>query len=155
MHPLKPGGGGQARLFGNDLLKCRFQTVDMGNLAFQRLARYCIGLQTDHARQPHGRLAAALFRLLLDKKMAIVFHRQLQCGLADVLLHVDGVQRVVLGPFDYLWQGKNARGQQSAGLQTFCQGQQLVFYFPKRAVQPFDKIVGRHKPLISYNILII
>ncbi len=52
--------------------------------------------------------------------MAIVFQRQLQCGLADVLFHVDGVQRIVLGPFGHLGQGKDARGQQAAGLQTFA-----------------------------------
>ena len=74
-----------------------------------------------------------------------MLQRQLKGGAADVLFNRDGVQRVVLGPFGHLGQGKDARGQQTAALQTFGQGQELVFYFPKRAVQPFEEIVGRHK----------
>ena len=60
VHPLKPGGRGQARLFGDDFFKGRFQGVDVGNLGFQRFTRWGIGLQADHTRQTHGRLTAAL-----------------------------------------------------------------------------------------------
>ena len=43
-------------------------------------------------------------------------YEALKRGAADMLLHLNGVERIVLRAFGDIGQGKDARGQQAAGL---------------------------------------
>ncbi|MNN39870.1 hypothetical protein D3C81_1539250 [compost metagenome] len=79
--------------------------------------------------------------------MAIVRQRQIQRLLADMLLHLNHIQRIVLCAFHHVRQGENPRGQQPTAFQPFAQAHQFVFYLVKSGVQPLEKIVGRHKML--------
>ncbi len=90
-----------------------------------------VALQADHPRQAHGGLAAAGFRLLLNKQVAVVLQRHGQGFLADVLLYRDGVKRIVFSPFGNVRQGEDAARQQAAGLQIVGKLRQLVFHLAK------------------------
>jgi hypothetical protein len=72
-------------------------------------------LQADSTRQADGGLAAAGFRLLLDKQMAVVAQGEIQRRLAGVLDHRNVRQRIVLGIFTDCRQFKHPARQQSTG----------------------------------------
>ena len=97
MHPFKTGSGGQARIDGDDFLEGSLQGVNMLNARQQILLLRGGDLQADSPWQTDGGLAAAVFRLLLDKQMAVVAQGEGQRRLAAVLHHRYVRQRIVLG----------------------------------------------------------
>ena len=115
MHPLKAGGGGQARVDGDDFLEGGLKGVDLLNARQQRLLFRGGDLQADSTRQADGGFAAAGFRLLLDKQMAIVSQGEIQRRLPGVLDDSNVRQRVMLGIFTDCRQLKHPARQQSTG----------------------------------------
>ena len=106
MHPFKTGSRRQPGLNGYNLLEGGFQRIDMRNLRLNSFTRCGIRLQTDDAGQANGSLTATIFGLLLDEKATIVLQCQFQRRLANMLRHLNGVQRVVFRAFRHLGQGK-------------------------------------------------
>ena len=123
MHPFKTGSRCQPGLNGYNPLKGGFQRIDMRNLRLNSFTRCGIRLQADDAGQANGGLTAAIFGLLLDEKATIVLQRHFQRRLANMLRHLNGVQRVVFCAFCHLGQGKDAGGQQAAVLKLPREGQ--------------------------------
>ena len=153
MDPLKPRGGRQAGIDGNNLLKGCFEGVDMGDFACQLSLLVGVSLQANRAGQAHGGLTAAGFRLLLDKQMAVVPERHLQRGFAGMLNHIDAVERLVFRILAYRRQLKDAGGQQAALAQGLFQLLQFALELAKGAVQTFNEVIAGHIFHLSYNML--
>ena len=122
VNPFETRGGRQSGIDGDDSLKRRFQRVNGADFLQQLCLLLRINRQANRPVEAYRRLAAAVFRLLLNKQMAVVPERHLQRALADVLRDLNGIQRRVLRLFAHRRQFENPRRQQAAAAQRCFEG---------------------------------